>query len=477
MRPNASAGSWQRIKSWLGETKSWVSDIRVFSLETVVVLGLILVFSVLVTGAVRRLAQRGTYTIAPTEMSEEVRNFGLTPELLQSKLIQALRKVTAEAASMSWATVQAEMVLGETDRSRGGSIVKAADPSSPSIEVKIPTTDLSLGLVDALVERVFGTFETPIRSALVCMAGNCATGRFNFIISIGASQSEAFALDVNRGVIELDEAALWILHITDPYLLAAWEMAHDKPEAERHALEAAYYSPNRRAHAWALIGNMRFKAGDLDSADKYYRKALEYDSEDIVALAGMVSLLKVQAENEKRLQPLYFFNYQSIIGVIQVLISNISPMSVDESRSAGYSTVAPLDESRDRQKKMMVNAVLIYKLISILAPKKAAVQNNLGERLSAVGELANALERYERALELNPFDDRVLGNKARVLLKLRRGREARDAYAMALSLSPQNRKYETGINCVAKLDRIDWRTALRMDQNSLARWVDDCTGG
>jgi tetratricopeptide (TPR) repeat protein len=85
-------------------------------------------------------------------------------------------------------------------------------------------------------------------------------------------------------------------------------------------------------------------------------------------------------------------------------------------------------------------ALRIYLVAAEMEPGCCVLHRQIGDCHGLTGRPGAALVSYDRAIELNPVDFRSHGSKAIALLDLGRTEEARDAFARALALSPQNRE-------------------------------------
>lgn len=83
-------------------------------------------------------------------------------------------------------------------------------------------------------------------------------------------------------------------------------------------------------------------------------------------------------------------------------------------------------------------ALRIYLVAAEMDPDCYVLQRQIGDCHGLTGRPGAALGFYDRAIELNPVDFRSYGSKAIALLDLGRAEEARNAFARALALSPQN---------------------------------------
>lgn len=83
-------------------------------------------------------------------------------------------------------------------------------------------------------------------------------------------------------------------------------------------------------------------------------------------------------------------------------------------------------------------ALRIYLVAAEMDPDCYVLHRQIGDCHGLTGRPGAALESYRRSIELNPVDFRSHGSEAIALLDLGRTDEARDAFARALALSPQN---------------------------------------
>jgi tetratricopeptide (TPR) repeat protein len=89
------------------------------------------------------------------------------------------------------------------------------------------------------------------------------------------------------------------------------------------------------------------------------------------------------------------------------------------------------------------------------------------------GDPAQAVQRYERAARANPADHRSWYHRGNALLELDRGRDALDAYAMALALRPRHGPMIDGIELRARRLGVRLRGDLLFPRASVTRNPDD----
>jgi tetratricopeptide (TPR) repeat protein len=74
----------------------------------------------------------------------------------------------------------------------------------------------------------------------------------------------------------------------------------------------------------------------------------------------------------------------------------------------------------------------------LLGPKRALAWNNKGTALYNLGKHKEAMEYYDKALEIDPKNAMALSNKGSALYKLGKHNEAMEYFDKALEIDPKN---------------------------------------
>ncbi len=210
----------------------------------------------------------------------------------------------------------------------------------------------------------------------------------------------------------------------------------------------------------ADILKYRGTPGDLQKANQYYQKSIEFDSEDIEVYQN---LLKSQPDNLdlcwKYANLLWSKNQREQALIYYKKVKDAQPQDFEILLKLGEAFVR-MSEFED--------AIAIYHKALEINPNSSDIYHRLGEPLEKIGELEAAAKSYQKAIELNPDFFGSYHNLGDIRRKQSKVEEAVAAYQKSTELNPHFHwsYHNIGDMLLEQLDRLD--EAVAAYQRSIA---------
>ena len=160
------------------------------------------------------------------------------------------------------------------------------------------------------------------------------------------------------------------------------------------------------------------RLGDLEDAEKLYRRVLEASPDHADAMHFLGVLMHHRGRSEEAVE------------VIRRSIA-LGPGIADRYNNLGNVLV---------ECGRAAEAAETYRKVIGLQPDHANAWNNLGAALRALGELDEAAAAYEKAIELDPKHADACNNMGNLLSARGQVKEAVAYYCMAITLTPGHRE-------------------------------------
>ncbi|CAD5961577.1 hypothetical protein PCC9214_03223 [Planktothrix tepida] len=167
---------------------------------------------------------------------------------------------------------------------------------------------------------------------------------------------------------------------------------------------------------------------DLEKANQYYQKAIEFNADDLDAYE---MLLKTQPNNLE-----LCWKYANLLwSKNQREQALIYYKKVKEANPQDFEMLVKLGEAFVRMSQFD-DAIAIYNKALEINPNSADVYHRLGEPLEKNGQLEEAAKTYQKAIELNPHFFGSYHNLGDIRRKQNKVEEAVAAYQKATELNP-----------------------------------------
>lgn len=403
--------------------------------------------------------------IEPIAVPKSLTAQGLNPEVVAGRLWDGLRDAQLQAR-----TAKASL---------------SAIPDSQRIQFSVPEVGLSLDSIVRQTRQFFNLHQARIGGEIVCTDTACTPEGMQLRLRIIRNSADIIALPTvgkrdQRGYFT--DAAIAILAVLDPFVAAA-------AEADRAPLRAATLAQRlvRQNHPdakWAqnLLGNLATNDSDYARAVEAYRAALDLDPDFAIAQANLGRALRQMGDlgaAEAAYDGLAKNNAQSAIlfeGRGELMLARGEPDAAialleqaaraDPTSPHYFARIGQIEDARgqssaaqdwyrralqiDPAYPLAVEPVFMTlvgagnfsdgeALLGAAARFRASdpdIQALHGVALSLLGQRAEALNAFDRALAISPDDFDLLYQSAGILQELDRYPEAIVRFERAIALKP-----------------------------------------
>lgn len=422
---------------------------KTLAVDLAIIVPVAVVAGLVTKESVDRYRAGGSYSLLPVEIPDRA-TIGVTPESLQSDLLGAIRIVMSEAVGRSSATAVAEATFGSVDPAPFTRRIRALDPGATSVDLTIPNVNLSLRFVGSLLDQLFGVGETQIAARLVCLEDGCSGDRFKLVVTIGGTHSVSVDFWPSSARVSLKAAAIEIIRVIDPYVIAARQYLRNDVDAELNAWIAYRYFPSRKAHSLALLGAIRYERGETEVGLEYIKNALKMDKADSVALAALARIYRKMSNEYKNIHKCIELERYAIKSIID---GKKSSMGIDASFGP-YKSFNDIDNIvlyTDIDMNMEVSSnrylqasmdywdasISYYRILVSKYPTNPVIRYNYANALDDGWRYKNSVDQYNIAVEIDPFYVQAHLNLAEV--QMRHGELKKSAESLRLAtMSIQN---------------------------------------
>ncbi len=185
-------------------------------------------------------------------------------------------------------------------------------------------------------------------------------------------------------------------------------------DAAQKEFDAAFGIAPRDARIWAAKGNLEREKGELEEAERNYRRAVELDAD----LAGILIWLADFNASRNRLEPAEDFFLKAI--------------SAEEERPQAHYGLALLYEKSDR----IESAEKEFRLAVKYGGENPIYYNNLGSILARGKKYDEAVSALQRALEIDPVYADALYNMGTAKMNSGKTDEAAVYFKKAIEQKP-----------------------------------------
>lgn len=219
----------------------------------------------------------------------------------------------------------------------------------------------------------------------------------------------------------------------DPYVVAFFLFQTDKVKAKLEA--EGLIAPTNPARKWAfnLLGIIAASTGDHVGAIYWYDRAIAADEKDNGPIGSFWRAIAVDEKDE--FAAIAYINWGNALAANRELDKAIQKFELatdlDPKNAAAYNSWGLALGDKDK----LDQAIEKFELATKLDSEYAFAYNNWGDALQvkgqraevnhkpdeAMGALAEAIEKFTRAAELNPEYDDGIRNIALILTRLSRG--------------------------------------------------------
>ncbi|MEA5560534.1 tetratricopeptide repeat protein [Planktothrix agardhii] len=194
--------------------------------------------------------------------------------------------------------------------------------------------------------------------------------------------------------------------------------------------KALELNPNLTKIYSQLADTLKYRQtpGDLQKANQYYEKSIEFDSEDIEVYQN---LLKSQPDNLdlcwKYANLLWSKNQREQALIYYKKVKDAQPQDFEILLKLGEAFVR-MSEFED--------AIATYQKALEINPNSSDIYHRLGEPLEKIGELEAAAKTYQKAIELNPDFFGSYHNLGDIRQRQKKFEPAVLSYKKAIELNP-----------------------------------------
>lgn len=199
--------------------------------------------------------------IEPIAVPRILAQRGITPEVAANRLWDGLQDF-ARTASVARSTI-------------------VAIPNSQRVEFSLPDTGISIDSVSKQVRQFFGFYETHIAGEIVCDTPDCAPAGQRLRLRVIRATTEIIDLppiDTRSEPDYFRDAAAGIFDVLDPFVAIAARAITDPEGAATRARRLALGNHPDAKWAHNLLGDIARSAGDAEAAIAHYQAALALDT-------------------------------------------------------------------------------------------------------------------------------------------------------------------------------------------------------
>lgn len=337
-------------------------------------------------------------------------------------------------------------------------------PASQRVDFEAPGAGMSMQTIVRMLRRFLDLEETRIAGEFICATSDCTPENLALRLrvfrdermkiihmpTIGAAETDTAATE------EVDRyfaaAAIELLRVLDPYLVAFHLYQTDKAASEREALKLIGPANPQRKWALNLLGLIAADQKDYDAAFTWYRRAAEEtdDGPFAIALLNWGNALLDSGDTDgaiAKLEDSIAIDADAWLAHVSLGNALAQKGEVDAAIEKYAHAAALAPEVGEIQNKWgnalftkgdLEGAIAKYRLASELDPTDAIAVYNWGVALSEKGNHGAAIQKYVRATELNPHDAVAFVKWGLALQAQGDLAGATDKYVKATKLDPGN---------------------------------------
>jgi predicted Zn-dependent protease len=229
---------------------------------------------ILLVPAVGSQFTRSAVVIEPITVPPALTARGLSPDVVANRLWDGLQDFAQSASAAREAVV--------------------AVPDSQLIEFSLPDSGISVDSIFTQIRQFFGTYDTRIGGEFVCATSACEPAGLRLRLRIVGRESSIVDLSEMGAATERDyyhEAAAGIFAVIDPYVAIAAQAETAPVRAATLARRIAAEGGRDAKWAHNLIGDIERRDRNAEAAIRAYEAALAIDPAFQIARAGLARAL------------------------------------------------------------------------------------------------------------------------------------------------------------------------------------------
>jgi tetratricopeptide (TPR) repeat protein len=206
-------------------------------------------------------------------------------------------------------------------------------------------------------------------------------------------------------------------------MLGSVQLLKNQPDLAVQSFKTAIAQQPKYAPAYLALANLYIREKNIDEAEKIVRAGLQQQGDDFSLRQALAGALELKGDHEAAIAEYEGLLKQEPGSLIAAnnLASLLSDRRTDKaSLERAYSVAAVLRKSQipsfkdtlgwiDYLRGEYRSAIGLLEDAAAALPHSALVHYHLGMSYAATGQMAKALEKFKRALELEP--DRALQEK------------------------------------------------------------------
>jgi len=401
-----------------------------------------------------------------------------------AKLAEAFGRVLKEGEADSRLYAQLAALFNDA-----GEIQRAIDILEAGLEQATPpaAVEIHKTLADIYIqEAIPGKAEAELAAALDLNPDSAALHARMAVLRLDMCEYEAAALEI-RKAMKLSDGPERLQYNGTLASIYSRMRRYDKAEAE---LEAVVEAQPNIARAWAMLGDLRRKAGRLEQAAEALRRALDLGSTDkLIQARWRLELVEVYQqlgqEDNARQEREVINNLAEDAGTafsiayllyqqrhyehsLEVIRSKLDDKTPDELKPPARALIAwvlqalgkPDDAVKEMQKSIDES------------PGKAGPYREMAGLLVKQARYNEALELLNKAIDLQPDEDEdmmVRLSKADLLGEMGRLEEARRCYQQIHDEHPEDPTVNNNFSYFLAVHNRDLDSALEMVKKALAQ--------
>ncbi|HSF96721.1 MAG TPA: tetratricopeptide repeat protein [Thermohalobaculum sp.] len=305
-------------------------------------------------------------------------------------------------------------------------------PASQRMDFEAADSGVTLQTLVRILRPLLGIDEVRIVGEFICTTVDCAQEglalRLRVFRNDGMKLISMPPVGGKGGEQEIAEyfhqAALELLRVLDPYVVAFNLYQTDKAAAEREAQRLIRPSQPQRKWAMNLLGFIAADRNDFDAAIGWYQRAVaaDPDGEFAIAYTNWGNALRAKGdldgaiEMQKRaieIDPKYanaYINWANVLadkGDLDGALAKVSQAAeIDPASAFAFNVWGNMHYSKGE----LDLAIEKYRRATELDPFSGLAHFNWGIALADMGDLDGAIDQYIRAVEIDPKDAGALAN-------------------------------------------------------------------